>query len=259
MRISIPYGGRYKVYKVLHEEPIPRFLVKIVPDYIASVPARGFADTPSDIRQLQTHEDEVWVLEYDQPYPALFGVGIGGAENRLFKSYKSLPDLFYPPTGEVAVSQSLSAGTPAILIAPPAAFAQLPLYYVRQVVVTNAGTAAAVVEFSQATDDTTTRVLRVLAPAGANTVLDRLELPIRGALSVASTEAVDVTVVVRWEPYYHKLVVGLGERIYMRVVNPLSVVLTQFAVSFSGVRYRVKYEGERDEPEGEVLTLYPHR
>ena len=83
MRLSVPYRGRYKVFKVLHEEPMPRFMVSVVPGYIASVPASGFADTPSEVRELQTYTDEIWVLEYDQPSPALFGVGIGGAEERL--------------------------------------------------------------------------------------------------------------------------------------------------------------------------------
>jgi hypothetical protein len=260
MRISVPYNGKYKVFKVLHEEPIPRFMVSVVPNYIASVPASSFADTTNEIRELQTYPDEIWVLEYDQPMPALFGVGIGGAEERLFKSYRSLVDLFYPPSGSVPVQASLTAGTPATLIAPPTTYAQLPLMYLKAVYVANAGTSPATVTFTQTTGTTTVNILKVAAPAGETLALDRLNIPVRGALGAVSTANVDVTAVVEWETTYQlQVAVGLGESVYIRVVNPLPATLNSFAITFRGTRYRVEQLKESDEPEGEIVTIYPFR
>jgi hypothetical protein len=260
MRISVPYKGRYKVFKVLHEEPIPRFVVQIVPNYIASVPPSSFADTPSEVRELQTYPDEIWLLEYDQPMPALFGIGVGGAEERLFKGYRSLVDLFYPPNGSVAIQVTLTAGVPATLIASPTTFAQLPLMYIRKVYVANADTLPAIVTFTQTTGTITQNVLRVVVPAGQTLALDRLNIPVRGALGVVSTAAVDVTAVVEWEVAYPlRVAVGLGEPVYIRVVNPLPTPLNSFAITFRGTRYRVEQIRESDEPEGEIVTIYPFR
>jgi hypothetical protein len=260
MRISVPYRGRFKVFKVLHEEPMPRFAVAVVPNYIASVPASGFADTPSEVRELQTYPDEIWVLEYDQPMPALFGIGVGGAEERLFKSYRSLVDLFYPPSGSVAIQQPLTAGSPATLIAPPTTYAQLPLMYLKEVYIANTGTSPATVTFTQTTGTTTVNILKVAAPAGQTLALDRLNIPVRGALGAVSTANVDVTAVVEWEvTYLLRVAVGLGEPVYIRVVNPLPTPLNNFAITFRGVRYRVEQLRESDEPEGEIVTIYPFR
>jgi len=260
MRLSVPYRGRYKVFKVLHEEPMPRFMVSVVPSYIASVPASGFADTPSEVRELQTYPDEIWVLEYDQPSPALFGVGIGGAEERLFKSYRSLVDLFYPPSGSAAVQASLTANTPTTLIAPPTTYAQLPLASIKAVYIANTGTSPATVTFTQTTGNTTVNILRVAAPAGGTLALDKLYIPVRGALGAVSTAAVDVTAVVEWEAAYPlRVAVGLGEPVYMRVVNPLPTALNSLVITFRGVRYRVEQLRESDEPEGEIITIYPFR
>jgi len=260
MRISVPYRGRYKVFKVLHEEPMPRFMLSVVPNYIASVPASGFADTPSEVRELQTYPDEIWVLEYDQPLPVLFGVGIGGAEERLFKSYRSLVDLFYPPSGSTAVQASLTAGTPATLIAPPTTYAQLPLMYLKAVYIANTGTSPATVTFTQTSGTSTVNILKAVAPAGGTLALDKLNTPVRGALGAVSTANVDVTAVVEWESAYQlQVAVGLGEPIYLRVMNPLPTALDKFAITFRGVRYRVEQLRESDEPEGEVVVIYPFR
>jgi hypothetical protein len=230
-----------------------------VPNYIASVPTSSFADTPSEVRELQTYPDEIWVLEYDQPMPVLFGVGIGGAEERLFKGYRSLVDLFYPPNGSTTVQATLTAGTPVTLIAPPTTFAQLPLMYIRKVYIANADTSPATVTFTQ-TGATTVNILKAVAPAGQTLVLDRLDIPVRGALGATSTGNVDVTVVVEWEMAYPlRVAVGLGEPVYIRVVNPLPVPLNSFAIMFKGMRYRVEQLRESDGPEGEVVTIYPFR
>ena len=260
MRISVPYRGRYKVFKVLHEEPMPRFTVAVVPNYIASVPASGFADTPSEVRELQTYTDEIWVLEYDQPMPVLFGVGVGGAEERLFKGYRSLVDLLYPPSGSVAVQATLTAGSPATLIAPPTTYAQLPLMHLKAVYIANAGTSPATVTFTQATGAVAVNILKAVAPAGQTLALDKLYIPIRGALGATSTADVDVTAVVEWEMAHPlRVAVGLGEPVYIRVVNPLPTPLNYFAITFRGTRYRVEQLRESDEPEGEVVTIYPFR
>ncbi|WP_342820199.1 hypothetical protein [Thermofilum sp.] len=260
MRISVPYRGRYKVFKVLHEEPIPRFMVSVVPSYIASVPASSFADTPSEVRELQTYPDEIWVLEYDQPIPVLFGVGVGGAEERLFKSYRSLVDLFYPPSGSTALQATLTAGTPATLTAPPTTYAQLPLMYLEEVYIANTGTSPATVTFTQVTSTATVNILRVVVPAGQTLALDRLYIPVRGALGAVSTANVDVTAVVEWEMTYPlRVAVGLGEPVYIRVVNPLPTPLNNFIITFKGTRYRVEQLSESDEPEGEIITIYPFR
>ncbi|MFZ8812196.1 MAG: hypothetical protein ACO2PN_29355 [Pyrobaculum sp.] len=260
MRISVPYKGRYKVFKVLHEEPIPRFVVQVVPNYIASVPASGYADTPSKIRELQTYPDEIWMLEYDQPMSVLFGIGVGGAEERLFKGYRSLVDLFYPPSGSAAVQATLTAGTPATLIAPPTTYAQLPLMYLREVYIANTGTSPATVTFAQTTGATTVNILKVAIPAGQTFALDKLNIPVRGALSAVSTADVDVTAVVEWEMVFPlRVAVGLGESVYIRVVNPSPVSLNSFVIAFKGTRYRVEQLRESDEPEGEVVTIYPFR
>ena len=260
MRISVPYRGRYKVFKVLHEEPMPRFMLSVVPTYIASVPASGFADTPSEVRELQTYPDEIWVLEYDQPLPVLFGVGIGGAEERLFKSYRSLVDLFYPPSGSTAVQASLTAGTPATLIAPPTTYAQLPLMYLKAVYIANTGTSPATVTFTQTSGTSTVNILKAVAPAGGTLALDKLNTPVRGALGAVSTANVDVTAVVEWESAYQlQVAVGLGESIYLRVMNPLTTTLNNLVITFKGMRYRVEQLRESDEPEGEVVVIYPFR
>jgi hypothetical protein len=260
MRISIPYRGRYKVFKVLHEEPMPRFAVSVVPNYIASVPAFGIADTPSEVRELQTYPDEIWVLEYDQPLPVLFGVGVGGAEERLFKGYRSLVDLFYPPSGSVSIQQSLTAGSPATLIAPPTTYAQLPLMYLKAVYIANTGTSPATVTFTQTAGAAITNILKAVAPAGQTLALDKLNIPVRGALGAVSTADVDVTAVVEWETSYPlRMAVGLGEPVYMRIVNPLPTPLNSFVITFRGTRYRVEQLREGDEPEGEVVTIYPFR
>jgi hypothetical protein len=248
------------VFKVLHEEPIPRFVVQVVPNYIASVSASSFADTPSEVRELQTYPDEIWVLEYDQPTPVLFGIGMGGAEERLFKGYRSLVDLFYPPSGSVAVQATLTAGTPATLIVPPTTFAQLPLMYIRKIYVANAGTSPATVTFTQTTGATTVNILKAVAPAGQTLTLDRLDIPVRGALGAVSTANVDVTAVVEWEMTYPlRVAVGLGGSVYIRVVNPLPTPLSNFAITFRGTRYRAELLRESDEPEGEVVAIYPFR
>ena len=260
MRISVPYRGRYKVFKVLHEEPMPRFVVSVVPNYIASVPASGFADTPSEVRELQTYTDEIWVLEYDQPLPVLFGIGIGGAEERLFKSYRSLVDLFYPPSYSVALQATLTAGTPAMLMTPPTTYAQLPLMYLKEVYIANTGTSPATVTFTQTTGTATVNILKVAAPAGQTLALDKLNIPVRGALGAVSTANVDVTAVVEWEVTFPlHVAVGLGEPVYIRVVNPLPTPLNSFAITFKGTRYRVEQLRESDEPEGEIITIYPFR
>lgn len=260
MRISVPYRGRYKVFKVLHEEPIPRFMVSVVPSYIASVPASSFADTPSEVRELQTYPDEIWVLEYDQPMPVLFGVGVGGAEERLFKSYRSLVDLFYPPSGSTALQATLTAGTPATLIAPATTYAQLPLMYLKEVYIANTGTSPATVTFTQVTGTVTVNILRVVVPAGQTLALDKLYIPVRGALGAVSTANVDVTAVVEWEMTYPlRVAVGLGEPVYIRVVNPLPTPLNNFIITFKGTRYRVEQLSESDEPKGEIITIYPFR
>jgi hypothetical protein len=260
MRISVPYRGKYRVFKVIHEEQIPRFVVAIVPNYIASVPAFGFADTPSEVRELQTYPDEIWVLEYDQPMPVLFGVGVGGAEERLFKGYRSLVDLFYPPSGSVAVQASLTAGAPATLIAPPTTYAQLPLMHLKAVYIANAGASPATVTFTQTAGAATANILKAVATAGQTLALDKLNIPVRGALGAVSTADVDVTVVVEWEMAYPlRVAVGLGEPVYIRVVNPLPTQLNSFVVAFKGTRYRVEQLRESDEPEGEVVAIYPFR
>jgi len=260
MQISVPYRGKYKVFKVLHEEPIPRFMVTVVPNYITSVPASSFADTPSEVRELQTYTDEIWVLEYDQPLPVLFGVGIGGVEERLFKSYRSLVDLFYPPSGSTALQASLTANTPTTLMVPPTTYAQLPLMYLKEVYVANTGTSPATVTFTQTSGTTTVNILKVAAPAGETLALDKLYIPVRGALGAVSTANVDVTAVVEWETTYPlQVAVGLGESVYIRVVNPLPTTLSSFVITFKGTRYRVEQLKESDEPEGEIVTIYPFR
>ena len=259
MRMSIPYRGRYKVFKVLHEEPMPRFAVSVVPNYIASVPASSFADTRSEVWELQTYPDEIWVLEYDQPMPALFGIGIGGVEERLFKGYRSLVDLFYPPSGSVSIQQPLTAGSPATLIAPPTTYAQLPLMYLKAVYIANTGASPATVTFTQTAGAAAVNILKAAAPAGT-LALDKLNIPVRGALGAVSTADVDVTAVVEWETSYPpRVAVGLGEPVYMRIVNPLPTPLNSFAITFRGTRYRVEQLRESDEPEGEVVTIYPFR
>ncbi len=253
MRLSVPYGGRYKIFKVLYEEPIPRFVVQVVPNYVSSVPASSFVDIPGEIQELKTHPEEIWVLEYDQPMPVLFG--IGGAEERMYKGYSSLGDLFYPPSGAVAIQETLVANTPVTLIAPPATRAQLPLMYLRATYIANDKASPATVTFTQAG---VAKILKVVAPARQTLVLDKLSIPIRGALGAMSTVDVDVTVVIEWELAYPlHVAVGLGEPVYMRLVNPLPDPLNRFAITFRGTRYKVEQLRESDEPEGEIITIYP--
>jgi hypothetical protein len=178
----------------------------------------------------------------------------------LFKGYRSLVDLFYPPSGSMSIQQSLTAGTPAVLITPPTTHAQLPLMYIRKVYIANADTSPATVTFTQTTGATTVNILKATAPAGQTLALDRLDIPVRGIWGAVSTADVDVTAVVEWEMAFPlRVAVGLGEPVYIRVTNPLPTSLNSFAIMFRGTRYMVELLRESDQPEGEVVAMYPFR
>jgi hypothetical protein len=264
MHISVPYGGQFRIFRVVHVEPMPPFVVNVVGTngYINQVAASSYADTPSDVRELKTHDNEIFILDYIQPQPALFGVGIGGAENRPMKEFISLPDLYYPPSGEVPISANLSANTPTVLVAPPAFYAQLPQYRVRALYVANSGTSAATVTLNQVLGSATTQVFSAVVPAGGNAYFERLYIPVYGALQAVASAAVSVTAVIEWLPMDETarrptVNVGLGQSIYMRIVNPLTTTLTSLQIIFSGVRYRVFEEGIDKTARGEIVTIFP--
>jgi len=264
MHISVPYGGQFRVFRVVHAEPMPPFAVSLVgPNgYISQVAAQSYADTPSDVRELKTHDNEIFVLDYIQPQPVLFGIGIGGAENRLGKGFISLPDLYYPPSGEVPISANLSANTATTLVAPPAFYAQLPQYRVRALYVANSGTSAATITLNQVVGSSTTQIFSAVVPAGGNAYFERIYTPVYGALQAVASAAVSVTAIIEWLPIDESarrptVNVGLGQSIYMRVVNPLPTALTSLQIIFSGVRYRVIEEGIDKTARGEIVTIFP--
>jgi hypothetical protein len=264
MHISVPYGGQFRVFRVVHVEPMPPFVINVVGanGYISQVAPQSYADTPSDVRELKTRDNEIFVLDYIQPQPALFGIGVGGAENRLMKGFISLPDLYYPPSGEVPISANLSANTATTLVAPPAFYAQLPQYRVRALYVANAGTSAATITLNQVVGSSTTQIFSAVVPAGGNAYFERIYTPVYGALQAVASAAVSVTAIIEWLPMDESarrptINVGLGQSVYMRVVNPLPTTLTSLQIIFSGVRYRVMEEGIDKTARGEIVTIFP--
>jgi hypothetical protein len=253
----------YRIYRVLHVEPLPSIAIRIVPDYVSSIPAQSKVDVVSEIKELMTREDELWVLEYEQPRPALFRIGYGGHYNALMMGYRGLADMFYPPCGTLAVSQTV--GTSAtVLAAVPAQMSQLPALRLKRVVAANAGTSAASLTLSDVVlVGTTTYAYRLLAlqvPAGDTRAVE-VDVPVRGALQAAASAPLEVSVQLEWDGIREcKFAVGFGERVFVSVLNPLPASISDvLAIVVRGVRMRVMKVRDADEPLGDVVVVYPFR
>jgi hypothetical protein len=266
-RVSVPVvdvetrRALYRVYRVLHVEPLPAFAIRIVPDYVLSIPAQSKVDVVSEIRELMTRENELWVLEYEQPRPALFRIGYGGHFNALMMGYKGLADMFYPPCGTLAVSQTV--GTSAVtLAAVPAQMSQLPELRLRRVVAANAGTSAASLALSDAvmigTATYTYRLLSLQVPAGDTRAVE-VDMPVHGALQAAASASLEVSAQLEWDGIGEcKFAVGLGERVFVSVLNPLPASISDvLAIVARGIRMRVAKLRDADEPVGDVVVMYP--
>jgi hypothetical protein len=251
----------YRVYRVLHVEPLPSIAIRIVPDYVSSIPAQSKVDVVSEIKELMTRENELWVLEYEQPRPALFRIGYRGHYNALMMGYRGLADMFYPPCGTLAVSQTV--GTSAVaLAAVPAQMSQLPRLRLKRVVAANAGTSAASLALSDAvTVGATTYAYRLLAlqvPAGDTRAVE-VDVPVRGALQAVASAPLEVTAQLEWDGIREcKFAVGFGERVFVSVLNPLPADISDVLVIVArGVRMRVARVRDADEPIGDVVVVYP--
>jgi hypothetical protein len=258
MYLSIRRRDRYDVYRVLYEERMPPFVVSIAPVYTPKIPAGGAADTSSYIRELWTHDNELWVLEYEQPAPVFIGLGVGGVENRPWRHFRNIPDLYLPPRGVFTVSQQIAGGTEATLLGAASLFAEHVSPVVKRVSVSPAGASPACAVLKDVADGDVVGGYTVCAPAGEMRTAE-LEWPIRGVLKAVATANAYISVQAEWRPEVEKIVVGLGQHIWARVVNPTPQDVTRVALKLWGTRYVLKYVESRDWPEGEVVEYWPWR
>lgn len=251
-RVCDERGCKYLYYDTEFEEELPQFAIQIAPTYLSSV-GQGVYDIPTSIRELDTKENELFVLQYVQPLPLLIGIGYGGWENRLWRNFQSMPDLYYPPSGRAATSANVAAGGSATLIgpvvAPPSKQYATPI--VRRVVVANTGTATGTLTLT----DGQTPVMTIPLAAGA--YADFKDLAIRvwqSLVAVATGSNFSVTVEYEWPPA-PDIVVGFNTKIYMRVINPTTATFNNVALVLTGRRYIVRQVGEGAEPKGIILPM----
>jgi len=243
---------KYLYYDVEFEEELPQYAIQIAPTYLSSV-RQGVYDIPTSIRELDTKENELLILQYVQPLPLLIGIGYGGWENRLWRNFQSMPDLYYPPSGRAAVSASVSAGGNATLIgpvvAPPSKQYATPI--IRRVIAANTGTASGVLTLT----DGRTPVMTIPLSAGAYADFKDLAIRVWQSL-VATATGSDFSVTVEYEwPPAPDIFVGFGVKVYFRVINPTTVTFDNVALVLTGWRYIVRQVGEGAEPKGKMLQM----
>jgi hypothetical protein len=249
-----------EVYTVLHAEPIQRFALDIAPYFAGGVVPPGVEmKSRTWISELETYQDELWLLEYEQPLPVLFSVGYGGPEARPFTGYKYLSPMYYPPRGTLAVSQTVAAGSTATLaaaisraLAPAVGQQYVPLEVLG---VYAHGPSGAVLELRDSTALGTAVLLRAAVPL----VEPRFRARVYGALvAAASGGDIAVTVVLRWRSRRHVIALGFGEQVYVTALNLTGQLLSSLPVQLWGVRYRVRPVPEAREPRGPLIFMHPY-
>lgn len=251
-RVCNETACKYLYYDAEFEEELPQFAIQIAPTYLSSV-GQGVYDIPASIRELDTRENELLILNYVQPLPLLIGIGYGGWENRLWRNFQSMPDLYYPPSGRAATSATVAAGGSATLIgpvvAPPSKQYATPI--IRRVVAVNVGTSAGALTLA----DGATPLMTIPLAAGAYADFKDLSIRVWQTLSATATGSnFSVTVEYEW-PQAPDIAVGFGVKVYMRVINPTPVTYNNVALVLTGKRYIVRQVGEGAEPKGLILPI----